>query len=176
MPLKRVTRLVVLPDYQGIGIGRAFLDSIADLYMREGFMFEIKTSARNLISSLRNDPAWRTASYCFAKDSKHQINVKGIKSRNDVKAATFVRNDVGVGVASPRLQHGPHGEETNIDVRQRCSEHDSERLQDSDVPRGRWNFYDYHPTSKPSGGRINHSHSIRTDCKVATFRSVTNNG
>lgn len=145
LPLKRVTRLVVLPDYQGIGIGRAFLDAIADLYMQEGFMFEIKTSARNLISSLRNDPAWRTASYCFAKDSKHQINVKGIKSRNDVKAAT-------------------------------CSEHDSERLQDSDVPRGRWNFYDYHPTSKPSGGRINHSHSIRTDCKVATFRSVTNNG
>lgn len=95
LPLKRVTRLVVLPDYQGIGIGRAFLDAIADLYMQEGFMFEIKTSARNLISSLRNDPAWRTASYCFAKDSKHQINVKGIKSRNDVKAATFVRNDVG---------------------------------------------------------------------------------
>lgn len=78
LPLKRVTRLVVLPDYQGIGIGRAFLDAIADLYMQEGFMFEIKTSARNLISSLRNDPAWRTASYCFAKDSKHQINVKGI--------------------------------------------------------------------------------------------------
>lgn len=85
LPLKRVTRLVVLPDYQGIGIGRAFLDAIADLYMQEGFMFEIKTSARNLISSLRNDPAWRTASYGFSKASEHQINKKNWKSRNEVK-------------------------------------------------------------------------------------------
>lgn len=73
LPLKRVTRLVVLPDYQGIGIGRAFLDAIADLYMQEGFMFEIKTSARNLISSLRNDPTWRTASYGFS----HNVGATG---------------------------------------------------------------------------------------------------
>lgn len=94
LPLKRVTRLVVLPDYQGIGIGRAFLDAIADLYMQEGFMFEIKTSARNLISSLRNDPAWRTASYGFSKASEHQISKKNWKSRNEVKTATFVKRDV----------------------------------------------------------------------------------
>lgn len=106
LPLKRVTRLVVLPDYQGIGIGRAFLDAIADLYMQEGFMFEIKTSARNLISSLRNDPAWRTASYGFSKASEHQINKKNWKSRNEVKTATFVKRDAsfsGNGVGGWRF-------------------------------------------------------------------------
>lgn len=63
--LKRVSRLVVLPDYQGIGIGRAFLDCIADYYIQEGHEFEIKTSAKNLVSSLRKSPEWRCASYGF---------------------------------------------------------------------------------------------------------------
>lgn len=56
LDLKRVSRLVVLPDYQGIGIGRYFLDAIAQMYIAEGHMFEIKTSARNLIGSLRTHP------------------------------------------------------------------------------------------------------------------------
>ena len=109
LPLKRVTRIVVLPDYQGIGIGRAFLDAIADLYMQEGFMFEIKTSARNLISSLRSDPAWRTASYGFSKASVEQggswkLKTYGVTKRpkydgklkqsntrrSDCKTATFI--------------------------------------------------------------------------------------
>lgn len=93
LPLKRVTRLVVLPDYQGIGIGCAFLDAIADLYMQEGFMFEIKTSARNLISSLRNDPAWRTASYGFSsRKLGPQAKVKATP-RKECKTATFVMRD-----------------------------------------------------------------------------------
>lgn len=59
LDLKRVSRLVVLPDYQGIGIGRAFLDAVAEMYVSQGHMFEIKTSARNLIGSLRNHPSSR---------------------------------------------------------------------------------------------------------------------
>jgi GNAT superfamily N-acetyltransferase len=88
-PLKRVTRLVVLPDYQGIGIGRAFLDAVAEMYARDGFEFEIKTSARNLVSSLKRDARWRMAYYGFAKDSRHQLAVKKLKARKEVKAATF---------------------------------------------------------------------------------------
>ena len=34
--LKRVSRLVVLPDYQGIGIGYLFLTEIAKQYVSQG--------------------------------------------------------------------------------------------------------------------------------------------
>ena len=50
--IKRVCRLVVLPDYQGIGIGTKFLIKIAEYYNELGFDFSIVTSAKNLIKSL----------------------------------------------------------------------------------------------------------------------------
>ena len=34
---KRVHRLVVLPDYQGIGIGTAFIKEVAKMITKEGF-------------------------------------------------------------------------------------------------------------------------------------------
>lgn len=33
--LKRVSRLVILPDYQGIGLGTKFLNKIAEMYSEE---------------------------------------------------------------------------------------------------------------------------------------------
>lgn len=86
--LKRVSRLVVLPDYQGIGIGRAFLDRMAALYVAEGHMFEIKTSARNLIGSLRRSPEWRCSSYQFSSKQGRGGKVS-TPHRTKVKTATF---------------------------------------------------------------------------------------
>lgn len=78
---------------------------------------------------------------------------------------------------SPRLQHEPHGEEANIDVRQRCSEHDSERLQDSDVQRGHWKLNSYHVMKKPKyDGKIKQSKTRRSDCKATTFRGSLEDG
>lgn len=33
--LKRVSRLVILPDYQGIGLGTKFLNEIAKIYIKQ---------------------------------------------------------------------------------------------------------------------------------------------
>ena len=88
--LKRVSRLVVLPDYQGIGIGRSFLDTVASMYVSEGHMFEIKTSARNLIHSLRGNPEWRLSGYGFshAGGATSKAEKRGT-IRTDCKTATF---------------------------------------------------------------------------------------
>lgn len=67
--LRRVTRLVVLPDYQGIGLGKKFLNEIAKMYVVEGYDFSIITSAKNLINALRNDNNW-----CMARYSKIKMN------------------------------------------------------------------------------------------------------
>ena len=56
--IKRVSRLVILPDYQGIGLGVKFLNEIAKIYTKKGFDFSIKTSAKNLIFALKNRKEW----------------------------------------------------------------------------------------------------------------------
>lgn len=43
---KRVHRLVVSPDYQGIGLGTKLLNVVAELYSAQGFDVSILTSAK----------------------------------------------------------------------------------------------------------------------------------
>ena len=48
----RVSRLVVLPDYQGIGLGKKLLNFMADYYTRKtGLPFKIITSNPQLLRS-----------------------------------------------------------------------------------------------------------------------------
>jgi ABC-type lipoprotein export system ATPase subunit/GNAT superfamily N-acetyltransferase len=56
--IKKVHRLVILPDYQGIGIGGILLNHIADIYKKDKWRFSIVTSAPSLIYSLKNSNEW----------------------------------------------------------------------------------------------------------------------
>lgn len=69
--IKRCSRLVILPDYQGIGLGYKFLNIVAEYYRAKGFDFSIVTSAKNLISKLIKSNRWRTISI-----SKSQYSTK----------------------------------------------------------------------------------------------------
>lgn len=55
----RVSRLVVLPDYQGVGIGSALLNHIAALFKRTGKPVYIATSHPAFIHSLAKSDRWR---------------------------------------------------------------------------------------------------------------------
>ena len=74
----RVSRSVVLPDYQGIGIGKRFLDFIAELYSSQTKMpFYTLTSNPQLIHGrLRN---WKR----FGHSSKGKGNTRGNTRIND---------------------------------------------------------------------------------------------
>ena len=61
--IKSVSRLVILPDYQGIGLGTKFLNIISDFYINNGYDFKIQTSAKNLINSLKNNEKWCLVRY-----------------------------------------------------------------------------------------------------------------
>lgn len=52
---KKVHRLVILPDYQGLGLGKIFLNKIGELI---NYDFAITTSQPALINSLKNDLNW----------------------------------------------------------------------------------------------------------------------
>lgn len=54
-PYKKVHRLVILPDYQGLGLGIVFLNHIAALYK---YPFSITTSQPALIHALAKNNKW----------------------------------------------------------------------------------------------------------------------
>lgn len=58
-PRRRVHRLVVLPDYQGLGIGPALLNTIAHLEAQEGKLVSIVTSHPALVRQLDKSISWR---------------------------------------------------------------------------------------------------------------------
>ena len=55
---KRVHRLVVLPDYQGIGIGTKFIKEIAEIYINKGYGFNLTTTTPSLVNTLRKNKNW----------------------------------------------------------------------------------------------------------------------
>ena len=66
----RVHRLVVLPDYQGIGIGLKILNDVAELYRLEGIKVRIVTSAPSLLKALnRKGSKWNCISFGRKKPS-----------------------------------------------------------------------------------------------------------
>lgn len=56
--IKKVHRLVILPDYQGAGFGLKFLNEIGLYYKNHKYRFTIVTSAPSLIYSLKKNKNW----------------------------------------------------------------------------------------------------------------------
>ena len=59
----KVHRLVVLPDYQGIGLGVKMLNDVAEIYKQIGKQMRIITSAPSLIYSLKNNKNWNCSNF-----------------------------------------------------------------------------------------------------------------
>ena len=55
---KRVHRLVVLPDYQGIGVATQFLNWAGEYYKKQGFKLTITSSQPGLLYALKKQPHW----------------------------------------------------------------------------------------------------------------------
>jgi len=75
----RVSRLVVLPDFQGLGVGFKFLNYVSSLYVAEGMKMYIKTTNPGLGEKLVSSPSqWRqTSKYNKA------VTEKSLKTMSD---------------------------------------------------------------------------------------------
>ena len=60
---RRVSRIVVLPDFQGIGIGGEVVDAICRLYRDRGMRVGITTSHPAMISHLKRSRQWRLTNF-----------------------------------------------------------------------------------------------------------------
>lgn len=75
VPAYRVTRLVVLPDFQGLGIGMQLLNMFGAMYKKDNKTLYIKTSNPSLYKSMENNTLlW--------KKIKETNNINTIKSIN----------------------------------------------------------------------------------------------
>lgn len=88
--IKKVHRLVILPDYQGAGFGIRFLDEIGYLYKKNEYRYTIVTSAPSLIHALKNRKHWALKRFgrLNAKTGViHGSNNKTNNSKNRITAS-----------------------------------------------------------------------------------------
>lgn len=84
--MKKIHRVVVLPDYQGIGVGNVFLNEIAKLYKEQKQRVTITTSTPVFINSLQKSKDW----IMTRKPSRVLANSKSssIKTKNSIERLT----------------------------------------------------------------------------------------
>lgn len=56
---KKIHRMVVLPDFQGIGIGKKLLNEISEIYYKQNYRVLITTGALSFINSLSREKHWK---------------------------------------------------------------------------------------------------------------------
>lgn len=86
-------RLVILPEYQGFGIGKQATDEIAKYYISNGKRYRETTSHPARISSHKKNDNWKCVSFGRApSNSKSGINIGGASS-NRLTSSWEFKND-----------------------------------------------------------------------------------
>ncbi len=85
---KRFTRLVVLPDYQGLGIGMKMTEAVANIYKSQGTRINLTASHPCVVGHCKKSPHWRA------------INVRGTGSKNADKFIKGYKSSCGRAVVS----------------------------------------------------------------------------
>lgn len=81
---KRVHRLVVLPDYQGIGIGTRFISTIARMIKERGYELGLTTSSPGIVNALIRHKGWKLIRYGrasgggYAKELGRSTSIKRV--------------------------------------------------------------------------------------------------
>jgi len=78
---KRVHRLVVLPDYQGIGIGTTFIQRVAEIITSEGHRLNLTTTTPALVKALTKNRHWALVRYGRCKNG-YASGTKSIRSKH----------------------------------------------------------------------------------------------
>lgn len=82
---KKIHRLVVLPDYQGIGFGIILLENVCEIYKKMGYKIGITSSHLKLIKTLQKKENWKLiGKNLFRKISKSLTKTINKKSSNRI--------------------------------------------------------------------------------------------
>jgi GNAT superfamily N-acetyltransferase len=84
----RISRIVTLPDYQGMGLGMAMAEGVAQLHVAEGHRVNVTASHPALIAHCRRSPRWKT------------VGVKKTGSRDTRRFVHNYHSSIGRAVVS----------------------------------------------------------------------------
>jgi ABC-type polar amino acid transport system ATPase subunit len=88
--IKKVHRLVILPDYQGVGIGLKFLNEVGVIYKNQKFRYTITTSAPSLIYALKKANNWNCLKFSRSSETsskERKGSHKGFTSKERITAS-----------------------------------------------------------------------------------------
>lgn len=88
---KKIHRMVVLPDFQGIGIGKKFLNAVSEIYYKQNFRVLLTTGALSFINSLGREKDWKLTRK-LGKVGESKGVLKGSTSKNR-ETASFEYKD-----------------------------------------------------------------------------------
>ena len=98
----RVHRIVVLPDFQGLGIGTKLLEWICEYYNKQNKVMYIRTSHIKLASSLKRSKNWKETARSGKKSPKQNIwfmdnnrtpySFEYIKNNIKKEKSSFIKN------------------------------------------------------------------------------------
>lgn len=81
--IMRISRIVTMPDYQGIGIGKLLLDFVSQRYKDKSKRVRIITSNQAFIQSLNKDPKWKLKHQGRTIPSKSKTSKISNKTKNN---------------------------------------------------------------------------------------------
>jgi GNAT superfamily N-acetyltransferase len=87
--IKRISRIVVKPDYQGIGIGGRTLDFVSNKLKRDGWDVRIVTSLAGFISNLAGNNNWSLYRHDRVCEGRGTFNGLLREHRSSRKTAAF---------------------------------------------------------------------------------------
>lgn len=90
---KRVHRLVVLPDYQGIGIGMSFINSVSGMYQKNGWNINLTTTTPSMIGALKKSPKWALMRFGrISMNHNQRLDKKKLQDSKSSKRITYSFN------------------------------------------------------------------------------------
>ena len=87
---KRGHRLVVLPDYQGIGIGTAFETFTSQHYADKGWNVNVTTTTPALVNTLKRSKNWKLVRFGRVKNTlaKNMMKYYGKKESKGIGSSS----------------------------------------------------------------------------------------
>ena len=79
---RRFSRIVTLPDFQGVGIGMRFVAAVAQLHRDEGLRINVTSSHPVLIRHCQYSPIWRTIAVKKRGQSRRKENASFVGYRS----------------------------------------------------------------------------------------------
>jgi len=97
----RISRMVTLPDYQGVGIGMRVAEAVAEIHRAQGHRLNVTASHPALIAHCRRSPRWRAVSVKKTGSPSADRFVKGYRGSAGRAVVSFEYMGVRKGGLAP---------------------------------------------------------------------------